>query len=111
MLLWAHKIIQDHSYKHSERCLAGWVGLDEAEEMTSPGSRQTGKSVGGQAGGLRRERRGNSRAARPLRAAYPIVTLAEREGKSLIRRNSSRLRFPSPKGLLLLLLFAFCFFL
>lgn len=61
--------------------------------MTSPGSRQTGNSVSG----LGRKRKGG--AARRLRAAYPIVTLVEREGKSLIIRNSSRLRFPSPKGL------------
>lgn len=92
MLLWAHKIIQDHSNKHCQRCLAGWGSLDKAVEMTSPGSRQTGNSVGS----LRRKRKG---VAARLRAAYPIVTLVEREGKSLIRRNSSRLRSPSPKGL------------
>lgn len=37
MLLWAQKIVQDHSNKHSQRCLAGWVSLDKAEKITSLG--------------------------------------------------------------------------
>lgn len=53
--------------------------------------RQTENSVGGP----RRKRKGGT--ARLPWAADPIVTLVEREGKrrSLIRRNSSRLGYPS----------------
>jgi hypothetical protein len=29
MLLWAHKIIQDHSRKHSQGCLAGCVSSEQ----------------------------------------------------------------------------------